>query len=40
MKLYGHPLSSCTRKVLMALGEKGKSADFVLVDLFAGEHRG
>ena len=39
MKLYGHPLSSCTRKVLMALGEKGKSADFVLVDLFAGEHR-
>lgn len=40
MKLYGHPLSSCTRKVLMTLAEKGKSADFVAVDLFAGEHHG
>jgi glutathione S-transferase len=34
MKLYGHPLSSCTRKVKLTLAEKGAEADFVLVDLF------
>src|SRR5258708_6995666 len=39
MKVYGHPLSSCTRKVLMTLAEKGVSATFVPVDLFVGEHK-
>jgi glutathione S-transferase len=39
MKVYGHPLSSCTRKVLMALAEKQQHADFSLVDLFVGEQR-
>jgi glutathione S-transferase len=39
MKLFGHPLSSCTRKVLVVLSEKGKTADFVHVDLFAAEHK-
>jgi glutathione S-transferase len=39
MKVYGHPLSSCTRKVLVTLAEKEKTATFVPVDLFAGEHK-
>ena len=44
MKIYGHPLSSCTRKVLMTLAEKNASADFELVDLLtdaqhSAEHR-
>jgi glutathione S-transferase len=39
MKVYGHPLSSCTRKIMITLAEKGEKADFVLVDLFAGEHK-
>jgi glutathione S-transferase len=39
MKVYGHPLSSCTRKVLATLAEKGIEAAFVKVDLFLGEHK-
>lgn len=39
MKVYGHPLSSCTRKVLLTLAEKGRPADFEPVDLFVGEHK-
>lgn len=39
MKVYGHPLSTCTRKVLCALAEKGAEAEFVLVDLMKGEHK-
>ncbi|HEX3769924.1 MAG TPA: glutathione S-transferase family protein [Polyangiaceae bacterium] len=39
MKLFGHPLSPCTRKVKMTLAEKGAQADFSLVDLPAGEHK-
>jgi glutathione S-transferase len=39
MKLYGHPLSPCTRKVKMTLAEKSAEAEFFLVDLFKGEHR-
>jgi glutathione S-transferase len=39
MKVYGHPLSSCTRKVLLTLAEKGAQADLVPVDLFVGEHK-
>ncbi|WP_163996117.1 glutathione S-transferase family protein [Pyxidicoccus caerfyrddinensis] len=39
MKLYGHPMSTCTRKVLTTLAEKGQEAQFVLVDLMKGEHK-
>jgi glutathione S-transferase len=35
MKVHGHPLSSCTRKVLVTLAEKNRSAELVVVDLFA-----
>src|SRR5690606_22722814 len=37
MKVYGHPMSTCTRKVLMTLAEKGHKAEFVLVDIMKGE---
>lgn len=37
MKVYGHPLSTCTRKVLTTLAEKGHAAEFVLVDITKGE---
>ncbi|MCU0684811.1 MAG: glutathione S-transferase N-terminal domain-containing protein [Polyangiaceae bacterium] len=40
MKLYGHPISTCTRKALMLLEERHAKADFVLVDLMKGEHKG
>lgn len=39
MKVYGHPLSNCTRKVLVTLAEKGSEPELVPVDLFAGEHK-
>jgi glutathione S-transferase len=37
MKVYGHPMSTCTRKVLTTLAEKGHEAEFVLVDILKGE---
>lgn len=39
MKVYGHPMSTCTRKVLTTLAEKGHEATFVLVDLAKGEQK-
>ena len=36
MKVYGHPASTCTRKVLFTLAEKGADFEFVLVDLMKG----
>jgi glutathione S-transferase len=39
MKVYGHPMSTCTRKVLMTLAEKGHEAEFVLTDIMKGEHK-
>ena len=39
MKLYGHPMSTCTRKVLTVLAEKGQQAEFVMVDLMKGEQK-
>ena len=36
MKVYGHPASTCTRKVLCLLAEKGVSAEFVMVDIMKG----
>jgi glutathione S-transferase len=37
MKVYGHPMSTCTRKVLTTLAEKGQEHEFVLVDIMKGE---
>lgn len=39
MKIYGHPMSTCTRKVLMTLAETNTPHDFVLVDFAKGEHK-
>jgi len=39
MKVYGHPMSTCTRKVLVTLAEKGHDAEFVMVDLMKGAHK-
>jgi glutathione S-transferase len=39
MLVYGHPLSSCTRKVLVTLAEKKTRAELMTVDLFAGEQK-
>jgi glutathione S-transferase len=33
MKLYGNPMSTCTRKVLTVLAEKGKEVEFINIDL-------
>ncbi|RYE89161.1 MAG: glutathione S-transferase family protein [Myxococcales bacterium] len=39
MKLFGHPGSTCTRKVLCTMNELGVSHEFELVDLAKGEHK-
>lgn len=39
LKVYGHPMSTCTRKVLATLAEHGTPHEFVLVDLFTGAHK-
>ena len=39
MKIYGHPLSSCTRKALIVAHEKAAPLELVMVDLLAGEHK-
>jgi len=39
MKLYGHPMSTCTRKVLMTLAETNTPHEFELVDFAKGEHK-
>jgi glutathione S-transferase len=39
MKLFGHPVSTCTRKVLMTLAETEQTADFTVVDFAKGEHK-
>src|SRR4051812_36656234 len=39
MLLFGHPLSSCTRKVLITFAEKEAPVDFRTVDLFTGAHK-
>lgn len=39
MKVYGHPMSTCTRKVLTVLAEKGHEAEFKLVDIMKGEQK-
>jgi len=39
MKLYGHPLSPCTRKILLLVQEKGSSLPLQTIDLLGGEQR-
>ena len=39
MKLYGHPLSTCTRKVLTTLAETNTPYELVVVDFATGEHK-
>ena len=39
MKLYGHPLSSCTRKALIVAAEKAAPLELVMVDLMVGAHK-
>jgi glutathione S-transferase len=39
MKIYGHPMSTCTRKVLTALAETGTPYEMVVVDFAKGEHK-
>ncbi len=39
MKIYGHPFSTCTRKVLVTLAETETPHEFVLVDFAKGEHK-
>jgi glutathione S-transferase len=39
VKVYGHPISTCTRKVLTTLAEKGHAHEFGLVDLFKGQQK-
>lgn len=39
MKVYGHPGSTCTRKVLTTLLEKNHPYDFVMVDIMKGQGR-
>jgi glutathione S-transferase len=40
MKLYGHPVSTTTRPVLLLAAEAAIKLDFVVVDLMTGEHLG
>ncbi|RKH03465.1 glutathione S-transferase family protein [Corallococcus sp. CA053C] len=39
MKVYGNPMSTCTRKVLTVLAEKGREAEFINIDLMKGEQK-
>ncbi|CAH0015771.1 unnamed protein product [Clonostachys rhizophaga] len=39
LKLYGHPMSLCSRRVLLVLAEKGIDFEFVSVDFLAGEQK-
>lgn len=39
MKLYGHPFSTCTRKVLTTLVETNTPYEFTVVDFAKGEHK-
>ena len=39
VKVYGHPMSTCTRKVFTTLIENNIDYDFELVDLMVGAHK-
>lgn len=39
LKVYGHPFSTCTRKVLTTIAELGVPHEFTVVDFARGEHK-
>ena len=39
MKIYGNPMSTCTRRVTTTLYEKQAKFDFVVLDFMKGEHK-
>jgi len=39
MKIFGHPISTCTRKVLMTLAETNTQAELETVEFSKGEHK-
>lgn len=39
LKIFGHPMSTCTRKVLMTLAETNTPYELTTVDLGTGEHK-
>ncbi|KAE8372990.1 thioredoxin-like protein [Aspergillus bertholletiae] len=39
LKLYGHPISLCTRRVLLVLAEKNVQYEFQTVNFLIGEHK-
>jgi glutathione S-transferase len=39
IKLYGHPMSTCTRKVLTTLAETNTAYELVVIDFTKGEHK-
>jgi glutathione S-transferase len=39
LKIFGHPVSTCTRKVLMTLAESGAPFEMAAVDFAKGEHK-
>src|SRR5687767_6863022 len=39
LKIFGHPMSTCTRKVLMTLAETNTPHEIVTVDLGTAEHK-
>jgi len=39
MKIYGNPMSTCTRRVLMTLAEKQAKYEMVTLDFMKGEHK-
>jgi glutathione S-transferase len=40
LKIHGHPMSTCTRKVLMTLAENDTPFELVVVDFATNEHKG
>jgi glutathione S-transferase len=40
MKIFGHPMSTCTRKVLTTLVETDQAYELVVVDFAKNEHKG
>lgn len=38
-KLYGHPFSTCTNRVLIVAKQVGAEVEFHNIDLFKGEHK-
>ena len=39
LKVYGHPLSTCTRKVMTTLEEKGQPLEFITIDIMKGDQK-